>query len=223
MMEGNRNMSRSITLAATLAIVIAAASTASAQVVAYHHRSTVLGDHFAGASELVRANGQFLRDEADSAETWVRVAAATDDLYYQRAERHFQVKQMELQYRQQRLLDKQQRQAADSAARETAALKMLEQIQRGGVQWPAALNRQEYAASMSLIESILRNWSPGDPSSDVYRRSLATEAGVLRARISNNKTIDHDSRLAAVRTIKQVQLLASMTGEGPAASRLAMR
>ena len=215
-------MSRFATLTASV-ITLVLSSTASAQVVAYHHRSTVFGDHLAGASELVRADGQFLRDEADSAETWVRVAVATDDLYYRRAEQHFQVKQMQLQYRQQRLEDKQQRQAQESAAQQLAALRMHQQVQRGGVQWPSVLRRHEYAASMSLVESIMRNWSPSDVDGDAYRRALATESAVLRARISKNTTIDYASRLAAVQTLKQLQLLANMTAEVEAAAHIAMR
>ena len=215
-------MSRFATLTASV-LTLLVSSTASAQVVAYHHRSTVFGDHAAGASELVRANGQFLRDEADSAETRVRVAAATDDLYYRRAEQQFQVKQMQLQYRQQRLEDKQQRQAQESATQELAALRLHEQAQRGGVQWPSALTRPEYAASMSLVESIMRNWSPSDVDGDAYRRALATESAVLRARIASNTTINHASRLAAVQTLKQVQLLANMPAEVEAAAHIAMR
>ena len=80
-------MKRTFILTAFGLFAIALAPAAFGQVVAYHHHSTALGDAYGGASELVGAQGAFLRDQAAAAETWVRVAAAQDDLAYQRAER----------------------------------------------------------------------------------------------------------------------------------------
>jgi hypothetical protein len=79
--------------------------------------------------------------------------------------------------------------------------------------------------SMSLIDSILRNWSPNDPASgEMYRRALATEAAVLRTRVANNESIPFASRVEGVRTLRHLQLLAS-TPEAAAngGSALAMR
>jgi hypothetical protein len=215
-------MTRHITLIAlALTSLLAAGHAASAQVVAYDHRSTVWGDHLAGASELVRAQGSFLRDYADSTETLVRAQAAHDDLMYQRAEYRFQLRQMYDQYLRDKAETNRQRDAAHASAEDAAALSLWQRAQRGFVAWPVVLKQDEFANSMTLIESILRNWSPANPSADAYRRALATEAGVLKARIELDKTIAFNARVDAVRTLSRLQRLAEMTGiEGP---QLAMR
>ena len=222
-------MNRTIYLAA-FALATTVSSTATAQVVAYHHRSTVAGDAYAGAAELVRANGAFLRDEADAAETWVRVDAARDDLHYRRAEYRYQSRQMELDYRQQRFDHKQQQHESESAAQQLAAVRLLESARRGVPIWPAALRRPEYAGSTSMVESVLRNWNPQIAGDDVYRRALATEAAVLRNRVASNESIKFSQRVEAVETIKQLQLLVEMTpapatpaDQGVADARLAMK
>ncbi len=78
---------------------------------------------------------------------------------------------------------------------------------------------------MSLVESLLRNWSPEDATGDAYRRALATEAGVLRTRVANDRSIDHNGRVQAVQTLRQLQLLANMpgAGDGAATQQLALR
>jgi hypothetical protein len=77
---------------------------------------------------------------------------------------------------------------------------------------------------MSLVESILRNWSPEDEANGAsYRRALATEAGVLRAKIARNENIAYQSRLEAVRTLKRLQTLANLTDMADAGPQLAMR
>jgi hypothetical protein len=72
----------------------------------------------------------------------------------------------------------------------------------------------KFATSMTTIESLLRNWSPEDTTGDAYRRALATEAGVLRTRIASDQSIDHASRVAAVKTLRQLQVLSTLPGAG---------
>jgi hypothetical protein len=219
-------------LAATAALLVATfalTEMASAQTVAYRHRSTVFGDHAAGLSELVRAQGAFLRDEAAAAAKWVEVAAAEDQLWYQRAEYRYQVKQMQLEYLKQKAQANRERQELTAAADEAAALELLRSAQRGAARWPAALTLPKFAGSMSLVESLLKNWSPDDAAGDAYRAALATEAGVLRTRISNDTSIDFNNRVEAVKTLKRLQRLASMggrtniDGQGVAGEQLAAR
>jgi hypothetical protein len=217
-------MKRTTTFAAFVLLAVVLAPTAFGQVVAYHHRSTVWGDTYAGAAELVRAQGAFLRDEATAAEGWVRVAAAQDDLAYQRAERRYQVKQMELNYQQAKLDAKLQRREAEAAEEQAAAVEMLARAQRGTNRWPVAMVRPEYASSTTLIDSILRNWRPTDDASDYsYRRALATEAALLRARIQADARIKVSSRLEAIEAIDRVQLLANMTEQAAVNAQMAMR
>lgn len=214
-----------VNFAALAVVAVALSGSASAQLVALRHHSTILGDHLSGASEFVRAQGTFLRDEAAAAESWVRVAAASDDLQYQRTEHHYQVKQMQLEYLQQKAASNREQMEMKSAAEEAAAMRLLQSAQMGVPSWPTALKNVRYAGSMSLIESLLRNWTPEDTTGGAYRRALATEAGVLRTRVANDMSIDHSGRVQAVQTLRQLQLLASMpgTGVGGAVQQLAAR
>ena len=216
-----------LTVSASALVVacLAWASSASAQLVALRHHSTILGDHLSGASELVRARGAFLRDEADAAETWVRVAAASDDLQYQRTEHRYQAKRMQIEYLQQKAESNREHLQLETAAEEAAAMRLLQSAKRGVPSWPTALKNTKYAGSMSLVESLLRTWSPEDTTGDAYRRALATEAGVLRTRIASDLSIDHASRVQAVQTLRQLQVLASLPGQGLAAGaqQLALR
>jgi hypothetical protein len=219
----SRSIKLTVNLAALVVVMLALADSASAQLVALRHHSTVLGDHLSGASELVRAQGSFLRDEADAAETWVRVAVARDNYWYQRAEKAYGVKQMRLNYIQQKANANRQQQSYEAAAEETAALRLLATVQQGAPQWPTALRNAKFAGSMSLIESLLRNWSPEDTTGVAYRRALATEAGVLRMRVANDLSIDHTSRVQAVETLRQLQLLANLPSDAGAVQHLAAR
>jgi hypothetical protein len=207
-------MSRFINLsvaAVTLALAaLAWQQPASAQAIAYDHRSTVYGDHLAGASELVRAQGAFLKDEALAAETWTRVVAAQDEIEYQRDTYRYDVKRMEDEYRNRKAQANRERQQAEETANTAEALRLYESVQRGAGLWPAALTQTKYAGSMATINSLLRNWSPQDPTSDVYRAALATEIGVLRNRVAADQQLDFASRVEAVKTLKQLQQLATM-------------
>jgi hypothetical protein len=229
-MKGTNAMSRQLTrsrqlalAASALSIILAASHAASAQVVAYRHRSTVWGDHLAGASELVRAQGAFLRDYADAAEQWVRAEAANDQLWYQRVEYRHQVRMMNLEYLKAKAEARREREATKTADDRAAAAQLWQQARQGGASWPAALKRPEYASSMALIDSILNNWQPNDAASGaMYRRALATEAGVLRTRIADNSDIDFLSRVEAVETLRQLQNLAE-TPTADLGSQVAMR
>ena len=206
-------MSRLALLSAVAATLAAFATlpSAQAQVIAYDHRSTVLGDHLSGASELVRAKGAFLKDEADAAETWTRVAAAQDQIQYQRATYRFNVRQMEDDYRSRKAEANRERQQATASTETAAAMKLYESIQRGAGRWPTALAQGKYASSLATISSLMRNWVPDAPTSEVYRAALATEIGVLKNRIAADRQLDFASRVEAVRTLKQLQQLTTMS------------
>lgn len=182
----------------------------SAQTVAYDHRSTVLGDQLAGASEFVRAQGAFLRDEAAAAETWTRVVAARDQIQYQRSTYRFEIERMETEWRDRKAQANRERQQAEATADVAAARRMYESARRGAGRWPAGLSHPKYAGSMATISSLLRNWSPDDPSSDVYRTALATEIGVLKNRLAADRQLDFATRVEAVRALKQLQQLTTM-------------
>src|SRR5262249_5817461 len=141
----------------------------------------------------------------------------------QRAEYRFQIQQMYDQYMKDKAETNRQRSATDQNTERAEALSLWQKAQRGFVSWPAALQREEYAHSMSIIQSILRTWSPENPTGDASRRALATEAGVLRTKIANNQNIPFLSRVDAVKTLDRLQRLAEMTGTDGAQAALAMR
>jgi hypothetical protein len=224
-------MARTLTTAVSAAITLlglSASQPALAQVLAYDHHSTAFGDFAGGAAELVHAQGQFLVNQSIAAQNWVQAVAARDQVDYQRSEYRFQAKQMELKYMQDRAEGNRQRASLKNANDEASARQLVDFAKRGGVQWPAALTQPKFAGSMTLVESILRNWSTNDPTGDAYRRALATEAAVLRTRVANDTSIDFASRVAAVRTLSQLQQLASLPAQGTAGAagtgpQLAMR
>jgi len=222
-------MTRTIIFAAFAAIVLtlAAGSSASAQVIAYDHHSTAFGDFNAGRAELALAQGQFLVNQSVAAQNWVQAASANDQLQYQRAEYRWNVKQMEQKYMEDRANANRNRAALKSASDEASARQLVESAKHAGVIWPAALMQPKFAGSMTLVESILRNWTPNDPSNDAYRRALATEAGVLRNQIASDKTIDFNSRVDAVKMLSQLQQIATLppqaTSAPAAGPQLAMR
>jgi hypothetical protein len=220
------SFTRAVLAASVTTLVLAAARQASAQALYYDHHSTAYGDYFGGAAEVIRAQGAYNRDTAAAAESWARAVAAQDAIQYQRDEYRYQVAQMELKYHEQKLNQRREEQQNKSAGEAAAAHQLWENVQRGVASWPSGLTRPEYSASMSLVESVLRNWSPDNsPRGDAYRRALATEVGVLRNRVAANKSIDFTSRVEAVRTLDALKVLAMMpgAGAGETGSRLAMR
>ena len=198
-----------------VAALFATTSVASGQVIAYRHRSTVLGDQLSGAAELVRASGLAARDRAAAYATWVQAETAREDL----RQKQWQAYYYEQEYRRDLLrakAEENRRQTDEQAAAEEASAKeLLRRYQLGALTWPAALQRPEFARSRQLIESILDQWnSAADASTSAHRRALVTEAGVLRVRLSDpDSEIPFADRVAAVRTLKTLHTLA-LQGDG---------
>jgi len=215
-------MTRYITLAALVTIFsLSQVATSSAQVLYYDHHSTAAGDFLGGSAEVLHGQAAYLKAEAESAEIWVRASAANDDRLYQRFQYNIQAKQQQLEYQQQRREDKLARKTALAVAHENQAIRLQKTVQLGAMNWPTALTRREFSSSMSMIESVLRNWNPNDPNNDAFRRALATEAGVLRNKIANNPSIPFASRVEAVQTLKKLQTLAGLTGDSSVNGHLA--
>ncbi|MBX3424190.1 MAG: hypothetical protein KF688_00800 [Pirellulales bacterium] len=184
---------------------------------------TVLGDAYSGASELVYARGQFLKDEADAAKTWVEVARAREALYYEAAEWRQQTIESRAQAVLARAEARRARTAEESRQRYAEARNLARDIRDGMPVWPEALRRPEYAASMTMIESIVQHWNPNGNAFDAaYRSALATELGVLENRVAANEAIDFRDRVAAVRTLRLLRELTA-AGDATANRELAMR
>lgn len=217
-------MKATITFAAAIA-VLAASSTAIAQeygtYYSYDHRSTALGDWYAGASELVRAEGAYLRDEAAAAQIWLDVDRGREAFRYEMAEWRQQVELQRQQSIKDRAEARRTRQAQAEQARDLSARELLQDLNDGMPVWPAALRRPEFAGSLSMIESLLRNWdAAGAPTGDAFRAALATELGVLETRITDDTSIAFLDRVNAVKTLR---LLMELTDANVDAASLAMR
>lgn len=184
-------------------------SQASAQPWIYHHHSTAQGDFLGGSAELTQAQGQFAKDVASAAEIWVRVAAAQDDLQYKHYENHLRCKQVELEYRESKRQAIETRNELKDARRLAEARQLWTDAKNGYVRWPAALNGREYATSLSLVESLLRTWPESDGYfGPIYRKSLATELGVLRSKISHDKKVPFHQQVDAIQTLDGLELAA---------------
>jgi hypothetical protein len=226
-------MTRQIKIAAFAAALLFAATSAHADfpyhggfgVYGYGHGvGTVESSARFGHAAQMESFGRMHRLLAEADEIQARADAAYSDLAYANTQRLWEAKQMKIEYQKAKRDDKLSRQATSAANEETAALRLWKNAQQGFVAWPTALSRPEYSASMSLVESILRNWSPSDDStSAAYRQALATEAGVLRNKIAANKTIAFNNRVEAVKTLKKLEILATMTDLSEIGPQLAMR
>jgi hypothetical protein len=212
---------------AAFAIVLVASSTAFAQVQGvqvYDHHSTVFGDWQAGTAERLNAEGNFAQAIAAAEKQHIENAAAYEDYRYQYVQHYYQAKELKRQDQAQRRDDKVARQSAAAAAEETAAIRLWKSAQQGIVNWPSALTRPEFSSSMSTVESILRNWSPSDnATSGAYRQALATEAGVLRAKVMGNDKLSFSNKVEAVKTLAKLQTLATATDLAEVSPQLAMR
>ena len=212
----------------TLGLAMLVGSTANAQFYGfgwggYHHRSTAFGDYYSGAADLVYAQGQYLKAEAEAARTWVEASRGQAELDYQVAE----WRQAAQEARTQALAakadyfrEKAKRLAAD---RQLAAQTLARDIQDGLPVWPAVLNRPEYEASVSLIASIIRAWGgPDKPLEASYRAVLMTELGVLENRVTQNQTLAYQERFDAVRMLHSLRELTHGSDNAEAA-KLAMQ
>lgn len=219
-------MKRTLPIVAALALAVSAANQVHAQALVYDHRSTVYGDLYSGAADVIQAQGRYARDVAKAAEIWVRAEGAHDEVVYRRTEYRYQTLALDREYHLQKLEDKKGRDEAQLAKRMQEAQRLWAQAQYGSPSWPEALGRPEFAASMDMIESLLRNWSPEtSPLGDPYRVALATEVGVVRARIAAHPKVNFPGRVEAMRALGNLELLAEHVrgGSAPAGEKLAMR
>ncbi|QDS99834.1 hypothetical protein [Adhaeretor mobilis] len=212
------------TLALTAVTATLAASSATAQVVSYHHHSTVAGDYLGGYAEAVHAEGLNVRNRAYA----YRVLVAAE------REREALRQERDTAYRYESELDRKEIARRAEINRERRRLKaeqlnedaqyLLEDVQNRRHIWPEALREPQYAGHRLQIESILRDWDTGYPGD---RRSLEIVVTELRDQLDATTTADHLSHRDAVSTLRQLEVLALrrdyVTAEQPAAGRVASR
>ncbi|MCA9237050.1 MAG: hypothetical protein KDA44_16365 [Planctomycetales bacterium] len=217
---------KTTTTLAAVALLASFAPIANAQYgnyYGYHHRSTALGDAYSGASELVRAEGAYLKDEADAALTWLEVDRGREAFRYEMGEWRQQVELRRQREIQDKAEARRARQQQDAQVRSVSAQELARDIRDGMPVWPAALREPQYSGSLSMIESILRNWDATTaPMANVYRSALSTELGVLENRVAADDSIGFVYRVEAVRTLRLLRELTEANAAAPA-PQLAMR
>lgn len=219
-------MTRIAATSAALAALIAVlgASAASAQVVAYHHRSTVAGDFLAGYGEAVLAEGIADRNHAIAYRTYVQADRERAALNYEIIQGRMYLNEQRNEAIRQKIENRRASQAEKSLAQDAAAQQLLVDVQRGVQQWPEALERSEFAQSMDLIQRLLQGWTPDGTSADnAYRKALLTQAAVLKSQVASDREISFANRRNAVATLSKVSRLAKMDAVDIAAGALAMR
>lgn len=209
------------------ALLIASLATeASAQAVAYRHRSTAYGDYLSGSADLVLAYGRAAEHHAEAFAITVRAANDLEDLRQKRLRAYYYEREYRDQLIREKAEERKVEQHATEAERDSDALALVRQYELGVFVWPNALQRPEYSSSTRLIESILGNWTPENGSDfRPYRTALLTEAAVLRTRVSTAADLRFEDKATAVRTLASLQRLAGLEDASTrdAAPKLAVR
>jgi hypothetical protein len=190
-------------------------STCWGQAMFYDHRSTAEGDIRSGMADQQAAWGAAARNWGEGYGLYMSGEEQRLSIAYQ----VYEIRRMVADDRrldlERRANDRRRKQADEAEAFDAAARQLISEYRVGVVQWPEALNRSEFAESMSVIESMLAIVGQQRGAMDTYtRRALATEAGVLRQRVASNKAISHDSRVAAVKALKLAQRAAAIDVAG---------
>jgi hypothetical protein len=176
----------------------------------FHHRSTYEGDVREAMARQERANGAATRDHAEGYKAYMSAEQQRLAIWYQAYEIRRLVEQDRQTDAQRKAEFHRQRMAEQSAAQQAAARTLLAEIQMGVYIWPAALRRPEFSSSLGVIESVLRQWNSAGNVDSYARNALATEASLLRRRVSGNSNIPFDNQTTAVRTLKLLQRVATL-------------
>lgn len=213
-----------ITVALSALIVALAASAGSAQVVAYHHRSTVAGDFLAGYGEAVLAEGIADRNHAIAYRTYIQAERDRAALNYEIIQGRLYLEEQRNEAIREKIEARRASQVEKSLAEDAAAQQLLVDVQRGVHVWPEALQRSEFAQSTALIQRLLEDWTPDGTSADnAYRTALLTQSAVLKRQVASAQEIDFSSRRDAVETLSKVSRLAKMDAVDLAKGAIAMR
>lgn len=183
------------------------ASPAFGQVQAYHHRSTVLGDHAAGLAELELARGQAAVDSAYAYQLRLdaeqkRLALRYHKLRNRQAAREFQ------SARTQDLADARARRAAQGMARTAvAARKFASEVYHDTYAWPKMLSTEAFAEERATIEQLIRLES-GNRAQRAQK--LIDVSQKLRTRIRDRQTqATHLERMQALQVVAQLEYLSN--------------
>ena len=198
--------------AVALLAVIALASSASAQILSYHHRSTVLGDHLGGYAEVLHADGANARNRALAYRTMVRAEREREVLRQEQLAAYHYEQEFHQQQIRQRAAENRRRQELESQQLEQSSQFLLEDVQLKRNVWPKALRQAEFAGYMLQVESILRDWSAGYASD---RRALRMISEELRTAITGTPNVNFEDRVDAMQTLKKIEHLAHRRETAP--------
>jgi hypothetical protein len=152
----------------------------------FHHRSTYEGDVREAMSRQERAAGAAVRDRAEGYQRYISAEQQRLSIWHQAYELKKQIEIDELESIERKADANRQRREGRVTAERLAARRMIAASRAGFRQWPAGLDRDEFACSMRTIESTLSQWNSFDDADQFSRNALATEAGVLQRRVEDH-------------------------------------
>lgn len=193
-----------LSLVAAAIVVAASANAAEVNVQAYHHRSTILGDHLSGYADAVDAEGRYLRNRSVAYKTFISALRDREKLVHEHKEYvryEEELKQQDIEARAER--NRRRVELADQELKVSAQL-LLEDIQTRRHIWDDVLAAEKFAVQRFQIETLLRNWEDGYPSD---RRRLELLVRDIRADLQANPPENKLEWREAVATLKRLRTL----------------
>ena len=164
------------------------------QALAYDHRSTVLGDYFSGRADATTAEATYILREAQAEYIFVQAQMLDQNRRYELANQQILLAlgKLKVQEETARLRDQRRRAAEEAKSRETTKPKADTAPAAEKIVWPRPLRDHGYECSRSMIENLLASLTDGEADFNfeaIMRKALATEIGVLRAKLALRHTV----------------------------------
>lgn len=207
-------MFRPITLSLAVAAIVAASSAnaADVNVEAYHHDSTILGNHLRGYAKALDAEGNYLRNRSIAYKTFISGLRDREKYIHEYRENvryEKEIKQKDIEDRAER--NRRRAELAEIELKESAQL-LLQDIQTRRHIWDDVLATEKFAVQRFQIETLLRNWEDGYPSD---RRRLELLVRDIRTDLQANPPEDVLEWREAVATLKRLRTLAESRDYSP--------
>jgi hypothetical protein len=214
---GKRRTIMNAALKTVLCVVaVGYAPIVNGQVIFNPPRGTVEGDVRSSKADQQRAWGESMRNWGAGYNEYMKANQRRQKIECRDYEFHRQVEADRQEADRTKLVMRKERAAAKAKALDEAANRLVVAHQQGIQQWPLALQRPEYADSMTTIERVLKEYVPLQSATAKYaRRALATEAALLQRRVAANGQIDFYQRVKAVRSLQLLQRAAFLTMQYP--------
>ena len=187
-------------------VAVGYASIVNGQVIFNPPRGTVEGDVRSSQADQQRAWGESMRNWGAGYNEYMKANQRRQEIECRDYEFRRQVEADSEEADRTKLAMRKERAAAKAKALDEAAHGLVVAHQQGIQQWPLALQRPEYADSMTTIERALKEYVRlQSATAEATRRAMVTEAALLQRRVATNGQIDFYQRVKAVRSLQLVQ------------------